>query len=136
MQQSTREEPEESIELSIAEFDKFTNLFNDLDRNRDGVIDFSEFQHAMEKVAKRTGKEHTVENVVRMFGDADLNGDGFIDYEEWIEYHVQHKRSRLRPEPQPGSPPTTTHPREAAARTLEPGRSAYGTVPYRTDRYR
>ena len=127
MQQSTRDESEESIELSIAEFDKFTNLFNDLDRNRDGVIDFSEFQHAMEKVAKRTGKEHTVENVVRMFGDADLNGDGFIDYEEWIEYHVQHKRSRLRPEPAaPGSPPTTSHPREAAARQRAAAAAAAG----------
>ena len=44
------------VSLTRDEFNRATNMFDDMDRNHDGVVDMVEFQALMETIARRTGK--------------------------------------------------------------------------------
>ena len=83
------------VELTRDEFNRGTEMFDDMDRNHDGVVDIIEFQSVMEQVAARSGRVYTFEAVRRMFLDADRNGDGVIDYDEWMSLQRRQKARRL-----------------------------------------
>eukprot|EP00967_Tisochrysis_lutea_P076641 scaffold103776_cov27-Tisochrysis_lutea.AAC.1 len=96
----------------------------DIDRNKDGVIDLIEFQACMEAVARRAGKRSSFEKVRRMFDDADRNKDGLLQYDEWMAAQLKIKRERLRTAMRRGGrvdssgalqAPRGTRPREAGA---------------------
>ena len=72
-----------------------TAMFDDMDRNHDGVVDVLEFQAVMQVVAARSGREYSFETVRRMFTEADCNGDGYIDYDEWMSVQKMQKARRL-----------------------------------------
>ena len=90
------------VRLTNQEVVNATDMFERIDRNGDGVIDFIEFQAMMEvsatdprararracasltcalalqSIAHRTHRPHTFEGIRRMFMEADLNADGII----------------------------------------------------------
>ena len=83
--------PQRGVSLSRDEFNRATSMFDDMDRNHDGVVDIAEFQAVMEVIGARSGREYSFENVRRMFMEADLNGDGVIDYDEWMHMQKKHQ---------------------------------------------
>lgn len=48
---------EDPVALNREEFNRATAMFDDMDRDHDGVIDIIEFQAMMEQTATRTGRE-------------------------------------------------------------------------------
>lgn len=69
-------------------------MFDDMDRNHDGVVDIIEFQQGMEMFAERKGKTYSNETLRAMFMEADRNGDGVIDYDEWMDMQKLQKALR------------------------------------------
>lgn len=77
-------------------------LFNDLDKNGDGVLDKKDVRQATreskslrKQLKMRSGREFT-----RFFRDADLNQDGVVDYEEFLQYlEMLQKRAEEVPPP-------------------------------------
>lgn len=100
-------EPAQQVELTREEFNRATAMFDDMDRNHDGVVDIIEFQAVMETVAARSGREYSFESVRRMFMEADRNGDGVIDYDEWMYIQKKQKSKQMGladDDSPPGSP--------------------------------
>ena len=87
----SRPKPPRTVSLTRTECNRATAMFDEMDRNHDGVVDIIEFQAVMEQVATRTGKPYSFENVRRMFLEADANGDGVIDYDEWMDVQKRQK---------------------------------------------
>ena len=103
--------PHRQVSLTRDELNRATTLFDDMDRNHDGVVDIAEFQAVMEAIGARSGRAHSFDNVRRMFMEADRNGDGVIDYDEWI--WVQKKQKAKKLGVLPPTPPLEPEPPEA-----------------------
>ena len=83
------------VVLTREEFNRATTIFDELDRNHDGLVDLISFQAVMEAVGRRNGKYYTFEGIQSVFIEADLNEDGVIDYDEWMAMQIRDKRRRL-----------------------------------------
>ena len=66
---------------SEADFVELRDHFNNLDVNKDGMIDLQEFNSALDKI------DHPSTNVERRrcFEDVDADGSGAVDFEEFLE---------------------------------------------------
>ena len=72
-----------------AEFDYFfATAFDRYDRNRDGVIDYNEFQplinYMCQNITQRNGYGPTVDKIRAAWSSLDINRSGYIM--KWIQY--------------------------------------------------
>tara|TARA_A100001015_G_scaffold194614_1_gene216974 strand:- start:578 stop:889 length:312 start_codon:yes stop_codon:yes gene_type:complete len=53
-------------------------IFNQLDKNNNGVLDIDEFNSGIERITK-----HKIKSKKQLFKNFDKNNDGFINYNEF-----------------------------------------------------
>ena len=78
------------VSLTREEFTQSTKMFDDLDRNHDGVIDLMEFEAAMESAGRRMNKMYTFDGIQRIFMEAQTASCKLI-------YYTQAPRPPSRP---------------------------------------
>merc|ERR1719305_178802 len=62
---------EVTAKLEAEEADQLERLFQECDKNQDGVVDFEEFRGVMELLAQQTGKKYNYLQLKGMFRLAD-----------------------------------------------------------------
>ncbi|MCA9791386.1 MAG: EF-hand domain-containing protein [Candidatus Eremiobacteraeota bacterium] len=78
---------------------KLIHMFELLDVDGNGFLEFADFQAVIETLAQERGLEPNSAGYRRLFGNnrriwkglfkCDLNGDGQISLPEWLAYHIQ-----------------------------------------------
>ncbi|XP_006882526.1 PREDICTED: calcium-binding mitochondrial carrier protein SCaMC-1 isoform X1 [Elephantulus edwardii] len=66
----------------------YESLFQQLDRNRDGVVDISELQEGLKNLGIPLGRDAEE----KIFNTGDTNKDGMLDFEEFMKYLKDHEK--------------------------------------------
>lgn len=75
------------------------NIFNTIDKNRDGVISLKEARSASNYIKERNHKElnngnilEVANNIERYFKEIDIDNNGLINYSEFLASTIDHKK--------------------------------------------
>ncbi|XP_075414974.1 mitochondrial adenyl nucleotide antiporter SLC25A24-like isoform X2 [Tenrec ecaudatus] len=67
---------------------RYQSLFQQLDRNRDGVVDIGELQQGLRSLGVPLGQDAEE----KIFNAGDVNKDGMLDFEEFMKYLKDHEK--------------------------------------------
>uniref|UniRef100_A0A0B6YU17 EF-hand domain-containing protein n=1 Tax=Arion vulgaris TaxID=1028688 RepID=A0A0B6YU17_9EUPU len=73
---------------------EYRELFDVIDRNRDGIITVGELEHTM----RALGQKPTEEELKKMIDNADLDGNGKIDFQEFTVIMSRQKKYNSKEE--------------------------------------
>ena len=110
----------------------FATSFDRYDRNRDGKIDYREFQPLVNDmcnmIVQKYGNGPTVEKIRQAWYSMDINRSGFITRQEFstkAKREVERILSQPNYGPQPGYPPQHMPPHQAYSPQYGPPHQAY-----------
>ena len=110
----------------------FATSFDRYDRNRDGKIDYREFQPLVNDmcnmIVQKYGNGPTVEKIRQAWYSMDINRSGFITRQEFstkAKREVERILSQPNYGPQPGYPPQHMPPHQAYPSQYGPPHQAY-----------
>jgi solute carrier family 25 phosphate transporter 23/24/25/41 len=69
--------------------ERFSQLFRDLDTNKDGRIDAKELETGL----KRLGVNWTIDQAQEILKRGDENWDGHLDFREFVKYMLEHEQN-------------------------------------------
>ncbi|KAG0056815.1 hypothetical protein BGZ83_003433, partial [Gryganskiella cystojenkinii] len=71
---------QQKINFTEAELSEFKDVFSNFDKNKDGVIDFSE----LHELTKSLGEPSSSEELAFVVKSFDTNNDGALDFQEFL----------------------------------------------------
>lgn len=80
------------LKMESDELDRLEAIFHQVDRNGDGVVDFTEFKAVMGILGQQVGRNYNFLQLKALFRLADLDGSGSIDFNEYL--HAQRRLAK------------------------------------------